>query len=47
MVWDAYEGTDYGDYSWIPAKDKKYWEMPPAKVGIRATQPKSFCFCRA
>jgi hypothetical protein len=35
VVIDAYEGTDYGDYFWVPAKDKKWWEVPPIQCLVK------------
>ncbi len=28
-LFDAYEGKEYGDYSWHTVENKKYWEVPP------------------
>lgn len=31
---DAFEGTDYGHYSWHTEKDKYYWNVAPTKCTV-------------
>jgi len=33
-VFDAFEGKEYGSYSWHTVKDKKYWEVPPFECKV-------------
>jgi hypothetical protein len=36
MLFDAFEGKDYGEYHWHTEKEKKYWEVPPTSCKVES-----------
>ena len=44
FVFDAFEGKQYGTYSWHTEKDKKYWEVKPFECEVvLPSGEKQFC----